>query len=459
MSSSTANQFGESKHSKNINKIIEDYEEADDNDIFELSSGTKRKSDSDSHRKPLKKPKRKLQHPSVPEGNFVEEEEEEEETRQTQFLVNDNHERSNFTISLAIPSAILKNNSKKEKTLKASQVGRFLSAFEIDEVLVYSNSSPNSTTEAEQSTTSKMTQPDDTELFCNLLSFMECPEYLRPLLFNPEHPHLEYFDMLAPLSIPHQSKETSSIFMEGIVIDNSNPQMVNVQIGKHEQCKCDIGSSSSSSSSDNNVNSVGFLQINQRVTVMITDHPESKTLSKRGKIVDANYPREKMGIYWGYVTRNCKSFSDIWNGTSVIYDYSILISKNGDTLPNLLQQIMEKKTKRNINNNNTKNNNKDKLFGDRAIPYFKHLLVIFSMEDDDCQSAIENDTFFDKKMASSFTNKVVNIVPAGDYNTKLQLTITEQIPIAFTSLLPYVQTNRVPVPLRNLRGRAIKPTT
>ena len=94
---------------------------------------------------------------------------------------------ANFTVSVAIPSSILKTAKSTElKTYLVGQIARACAIHEVDEIIVYMDTPYESTDELEKGP----------GLFlCRLLQYLECPHYMRSALF-PAHNDLKFASLL-----------------------------------------------------------------------------------------------------------------------------------------------------------------------------------------------------------------------------------------------------------------------
>jgi predicted SPOUT superfamily RNA methylase MTH1 len=248
------------------------------------------------------------------------------------------------TVSIAIPSSILRTAKSTElKTYLVGQIARACALYEVDEIIVYMDSPYEFSGDTEKGP----------GIFCcRLLQYLECPSYLRSVLF-PVHNDLKFVSLLPSLDMPHHmASETSSSYREGVVSDHSvaNGSMVNV--GQTEEVF--IGHT---------------LQPGTRVTVKLnaisssssSTGAKSKKQLTTGEAVSPLQVRQQHGLYWGYQTRLAGSFSEVFSGcpyTSTssdgtdINEYDLLIGNS-------------EKGSRSLDN--------DSL----TLKHFKHALIVF----------------------------------------------------------------------------------
>ena len=93
-------------------------------------------------------------------------------------------------LALAVPASMISDTPHlREKTAKIGIVGRAAAIFQVNEIIVYSDSQ-------------KVDQKDDLDLIVTLLNYMETPQYLRKRLFELK-PELQCAGILPPLRTPH----------------------------------------------------------------------------------------------------------------------------------------------------------------------------------------------------------------------------------------------------------------
>ena len=125
-----------------------------------------------------------------------------------------------FTLSVALSATVLSHLAKPElRTYVAGQIGRMLTLFQVDEVIVYKDASDGSKPDSNslqgvyESAAKKDMEP---RLFlARLLQFLEAPPYLRKSLF-PVHRDLQFAGLLNPLESPHHMKADDPSLFRGI---------------------------------------------------------------------------------------------------------------------------------------------------------------------------------------------------------------------------------------------------
>jgi predicted SPOUT superfamily RNA methylase MTH1 len=103
-------------------------------------------------------------------------------------------------ISIAIPVSIISDVPGLQlKTYKIGQIGRASAIYCIDEILVYADHS-------------YVEQKKDAHLICEILRYMETPQYLRRRMFQLS-PTLRFAGLLPPLNTPHHQTENRLEFL------------------------------------------------------------------------------------------------------------------------------------------------------------------------------------------------------------------------------------------------------
>ena len=114
-------------------------------------------------------------------------------------------ERRNKIITLAIPASLVKDTPHlREKVFKIGLIGRAISVFRIEEIIIYSD-------------TDYANQANDAYLIRLILEYMETPQYLRKYIFKLL-PQLKYVGILPPLKTPHHlvSSKIENLFPNDI---------------------------------------------------------------------------------------------------------------------------------------------------------------------------------------------------------------------------------------------------
>ena len=153
---------------------------------------------------------------------------------------------------------------------------------------------------------------DPSYFLAHILSYLECPPYLRKFLF-PMHPDLQHAGMLPSLDMPHHLKKTQWCqYREGVTKgdDTGHPGRKNgvpKRDMRRTQTLVDTGLSQ-------NVYVETNISAKTRVTVKFKDQ-----VSKRQEHCDTleampvapSVPREEEGYYWGYSVRPAGSLSAV----------------------------------------------------------------------------------------------------------------------------------------------------
>ena len=211
-------------------------------------------------------------------------------------------------LCVAIPASFVSDVPHlREKTFRIGLVGRAVSIFRVDEVIVFTDMP-------------KTDQSRDTNLISTILAYMETPQYLRKRLFKIQ-PELQYAGVLPPLRTPHHplANRTADLkigeFREGAVIGYSKEDTL-VDVGV-EQPALVAGVK---------------LQTNTRVTVKITG------LGKQPKAILANHKEIK--TYWGYrVTVSQVPFGQMVK--KKLFDLVVATSRRGKPIDAIMDELVK----------------------------------------------------------------------------------------------------------------------
>lgn len=132
--------------------------------------------------------------------------------------------RRHGLLAVAIPAGFLSDVSHlREKTVKVGVVGRAAAMFRVDEILVYLD---------------RREFEGDGEFICQILRFMDAPQYLRKRLFEFSS-SLKYTGLLPPLRTPPHTVESRlklagrDKFREGVVVKSGRRgSLVDVGLGR-----------------------------------------------------------------------------------------------------------------------------------------------------------------------------------------------------------------------------------
>ncbi len=171
-------------------------------------------------------------------------------------------------VSIAIPASLASDTPHlREKTFKVGMVGRAAAIFRTDEIIVYPDNI-------------RIDQSKDANFVCNVLNYMETPQYLRKRLV-PFDQNLRYIGVLPPLRTPHHPIENkmsslkSDSYREGVVL-KAEARGSLVDIGIEQPIWLDKVR----------------LPVGKRVTVKVVGAGKHASFSK----VDP----EEIKIYWGF---------------------------------------------------------------------------------------------------------------------------------------------------------------
>ena len=211
-------------------------------------------------------------------------------------------------LGVAIPASFVSDVPHlREKTFRIGLVGRAVSIFRVDEVIVFTDMP-------------KTDQSRDINLISTILAYMETPQYLRKRLFKIQ-PELQYAGVLPPLRTPHHplANRTADLkigeFREGAVIGYSKEDTL-VDVGV-EQPALVAGVK---------------LQTNTRVTVKITG------LGKQPKAILANHKEIK--TYWGYrVTVSQVPFGQMVK--KKLFDLVVATSRRGKPVNTIMDELVK----------------------------------------------------------------------------------------------------------------------
>ncbi|GAB4822595.1 hypothetical protein N2152v2_009641 [Parachlorella kessleri] len=235
----------------------------------------------------------------------------------------------NYTVSIAVAASCIENAQNLQlATLLAGQIARAAAIFNVDEVVVLDDSEEK--LENQVSTAAA--------LFARVLQFMETPQYLKKALI-PMHPDLKFAGVLPPLDAPHHLRSTEwGPYREGVVrsSDAQTGSLIDVGLDKDAHVEQAV-------------------KPNVRVTLSMGAQPTTRLVGGKevlaGQLVLPSEPREKGGLYWGYVTRLAHSLQDMMESCPFPggYDLKVGTSERGERTPSCSLQL----------------------------PPFRHLLVVF----------------------------------------------------------------------------------
>ena len=190
--------------------------------------------------------------------------------------------------------------SRELQTLLAGQIARALAVFCVDEVVIFDDGDfkPKPTEEGKNGDVDHDVYTGYTDpnyFLAHILSYLECPPYLRKALF-PRHPDLQHAGMLPSLDMPHHLKAGERCeFREGVTKDvkpGAEPTKGTLaETGLEEAVYLD-----------------STVPQNSRVTVRMESGPRSPGVHEA---VAPSVPKEEKGWYWGYNVRMAESLSSV----------------------------------------------------------------------------------------------------------------------------------------------------
>ncbi|KAF2643078.1 DUF171-domain-containing protein [Massarina eburnea CBS 473.64] len=316
-----------------------------------------------------------------------------------------------WTLSMAVPGSIVSNVKKPElKTLLAGRIARAAAVFCVDEIVVYDDNPmelPDSINPKYRKGSSKKTKAqvlegldpkdmpwqDPDQFMHHLLSYAECPPYLRrdedqACSQFPFHESLQWAGMLPSLDMPHHLKNTEWCrYREGVAIgpvesvappkSKAKPKRKSTTTTTTPEEDAPTASTYIKCGLPFPVRVAFAIPRGMRVTLKFatTDPPPSwPNLGQKQcedlsvEAVDPAAPREEEGYYWGYETRRASSISDVLTSCKFEngYDVSIGTSERGAPLSAVLPEDLLGSAVR-----------KEQKGVARLPEAFKHLLIVF----------------------------------------------------------------------------------
>lgn len=201
----------------------------------------------------------------------------------------------------AIPdSALVDEQTKRDKSIKIAQFARAFSIFKVGKVFIYRDK------ERDYSA--------DRRLVKLLLEFLDTPQYLRKRLY-PRREELQFAGLLHPLKAPHHkpaidpSKIKAGEIRQAVVAKVKGQYFADA--GLHSLIPVE-----------------GSAPIGKRVTIrFVSEHPKL-----RCKAIS----NEEIKEYWGYEVKEVQSLTDLLNS---IKGSIILTSKEGEPLGAVEQEL------------------------------------------------------------------------------------------------------------------------
>lgn len=157
----------------------------------------------------------------------------------------------------------------------------------------------------------KKSEKDYVNFFVSNLQYLETPQYLRKFLF-PKSEDLMASGIMNPLESSHHLRiDQWCPYREGVVLnrpvkDNEGSW---VNIGLYKDCKIDKK-----------------LEEKTRLTIKLKEKDfDPKLKFYNGEVVSMTEPKEKCGLYWGYVVRVVENFNEVFENSFYEEGYDLII--------------------------------------------------------------------------------------------------------------------------------------
>lgn len=218
-----------------------------------------------------------------------------------------------YTVSIAVAASCIENAQNLElATLLAGQIARAAAIFNVDEVIVLDDIPGRQAGHVSAAAA----------LFGRVLQFMETPQYLKKALI-PMHPDLKYAGVLPPLDAPHHLRSTEwGPYREGCVRRSAKGQGSWLDVGL-----------------DRDAHIPQAVKEGVRLTLAMGEQPTLVTVQGQ-QVLQAQLalptdPREKRGLYWGYITRIAPTLAAMAGECPFPggYDLTVGTSERGERSP------------------------------------------------------------------------------------------------------------------------------
>jgi predicted SPOUT superfamily RNA methylase MTH1 len=196
-----------------------------------------------------------------------------------------------YNLSIAIPdSSLLDEQTKRDKSIKISQIARACSVFRVKRIYIYRDVSFRS-------------KKNDLDLLKTILRYLDTPQYLRKLLY-PRMDLLEYAGILHPIKSPHHKDR---IDMKNVKVGDIRVGVISKENGK---LYVDVGLGSLIPFDGSGYNG-------KKVNVLFTSaYPNLRTREANEKHVGEEY--------WGYdvkITSNLAHLLSTAQNTEILITY------------------------------------------------------------------------------------------------------------------------------------------
>lgn len=225
-----------------------------------------------------------------------------------------------------------------QRTNIVSHLARALSVFNIDEVVIFDDSHPDSRPR-NVDPSGYTGDVDPCGYLDHLLQYLEMPPFMRRTLL-PLHPNLRGAGLLPSLDIPSHPHPSDWLpYCEGVTLPAATKS------GTGTGTVVDVGRKTQVTISDE-------VPPKTRITVKLDAEDSS-----RGEPVDPAAPRTEGGYYWGYTTRRCSSLSAVFEEAPYDDGYDLSIGTSERGVP-IAEAFPERKVR-------------------RGETTFNHLLIVF----------------------------------------------------------------------------------
>lgn len=174
---------------------------------------------------------------------------------------------------------------------------------------------------------------DPCHFVAQVLSFLECPPFMRRRLF-PLHPNLKHTALLPAVDMPHHPwpKDPWLPYMEGVTVTAAEAEAAGEDVRSVSGTLVDTGAA-------------GMVQVaepippNTRVTLHF-DSPDTQ----HAACAHPDAPRTQGGYYWGYSVRASPNLSGVFTECPHAggYDLSVGTSERGTPLSQVMAEHREK---------------------------------------------------------------------------------------------------------------------
>jgi len=200
--------------------------------------------------------------------------------RDCPYVLDAYHPSRPYKISVAVSGSVIDNAvTPQRKAYLAGQIARAISVFNIDEVIIFSD-------------TGRFQDSQGCGLLELLFAHLECPPYLKKFVFDIM-PEYQYAGLIPPLCLPHHfTKHDVVKYRDGV----TTKQAGYVEVGLPTKVLCPMQ-----------------LPAGVRVTVQITNYEDSLNAKAKlnGQIVPAQQAKKETGLYWGYEIRTEDSIAEV----------------------------------------------------------------------------------------------------------------------------------------------------